>query len=83
MGEIKSLFIYFQLAYEQLMKMNSKLQIFIPTLPHLRNEIIERTKKWKMDTIIIMDEKQMENYFLRTKIAIVYVIARIIIRMEA
>ena len=71
MGEIKSLFIYYQLAYEQLMKMNSKLQIFIPTLPHLREEIIERTKKWKMDTIIIMDNKQMENYFLKTKIALV------------
>ncbi len=71
MGEIKSLFIYYQLAYEQLMKINSKLQIFIPTLPHLRNEIIERTKKWKMDTVIIMDNKQMESYFLKTKIALV------------
>jgi lipid-A-disaccharide synthase len=71
MGEIKSLFMYYQLAYEQLMRMNSKLQIFIPTLPHLREEIIERTKKWKMDTIIIMDDKQMENYFLKTKIALV------------
>jgi len=71
MGEIKSLFIYYQLAYDQLMRMNSKLQIFIPTLPHLRKEIIERTKKWKMDTIIIMDEKQMEKYFLKTKIALV------------
>ncbi len=71
MGEIKSLFIYYQLAYEQLMRMNSKLQIFIPTLPHLREEIIERTKTWKMDTLIIMDNKQMENYFLKTKIALV------------
>ena len=70
-GEIKSLFMYYQFAYEQLMKMNSKLQIFIPTLPHLREEIIERTKKWKMDTIIIMDDKKMENYFLKTKIALV------------
>ena len=71
MGEIKSLFVYYQLAYEQLMRMDSKLQIFIPTLPHLREEIIERTKKWKMDTIIIMDDKKMENYFLKTKIALV------------
>ena len=70
-GEIKSLFMYYQLAYEQLMKMNSKLQIFIPTLPHLKEDIIERTKKWKMDTIIIMDDKKMENYFLKTKIALV------------
>ena len=71
MGEIKSLFIYYQLAYEQLMRINSKLKIFIPTLPHLREEIIERTKKWKIDTIIVIDDKQMENYFLKTKIALV------------
>jgi len=71
MGEVKSLFIYYQLAYEQLMRMDSKLQIFIPTLPHLREEIIERTKKWKMNTIIIINEKQIENYFLKTKIALV------------
>ena len=71
MSEIKSLFKYYQIAYEQLMKINSKLQIIIPTLPHLREEIIERTKKWKIDTIIIMDYKEMECYFLKTKIALV------------
>ena len=71
MSEIKSLFTYYQIAYEQLMNINSKLQIFIPTLPHLREEIIERTKKWQMDTIIIVDDKELEYYFLKTKIALV------------
>ncbi len=71
MGEIKSLFIYYQLAYEQLMKVNSELQIFIPTLPHLRAELIERTKKWKMDTTIIIDDNEIEKNFLKTKIALV------------
>ena len=70
MGEIKSLFKYYQLAYEQLVKINSKLQIFIPTLPHLREEIIDRTKKWKINTVIIIDNKKIENYFLKSKVCI-------------
>ena len=60
-SEIKSLFMYYQLAYEQLMRINSKLQIFIPTLPHLREEIIARTKKWKINTIIIMDNNKISK----------------------
>jgi len=71
MGEIKSLFIYFQLAYDQLIKINPDLQIFIPTLPHLKEEIKKRTKKWNIDTIITIEHKEIENYFLRTKIALV------------
>ena len=45
MGEVKSLFIYYQLAYEQLMIMNSKLQIFIPTLSSFTRRNYQKNKK--------------------------------------
>ena len=71
LGEINSLFIYFNLAQDHLLELNSKLKIFIPTLPHLKNEILKRTKNWKITTEISIDDKEIEKYFTRTKIALV------------
>tara|TARA_B100000965_G_scaffold357844_1_gene336829 strand:- start:671 stop:1792 length:1122 start_codon:yes stop_codon:yes gene_type:complete len=71
LGEIKSLFIYFELAYEKLLDSNYKYHIFIPTLPHLKKEIINRTKKWKLKTIITTKKNEIENYYSKTNIALV------------
>ena len=71
LGEIKSLFTYFELAYEKLLDSNYKYHIFIPTLPHLKKEIINRTKKWKLKTIITTKKNEIENYYSKTNIALV------------
>ena len=44
LGEIRSLFSFYQTAYEQLLQTKSKYIIFIPTLSHLKDEIIDKTK---------------------------------------
>jgi len=71
LGEIKSLFPYYQLAYEQLLEENSNYKIFIPTLPHLKNEILHRIKKWKIMTVVTTKKNEIEDYFLITKTALV------------
>ena len=71
LGEINSLFMFYQLAYEQLVKKDLNLQIFIPTLPHLENEILHKIKLWKIKTIVTTDKSIIENYFLKTKFALV------------
>ena len=71
LGEIKSLFPYYQLAYEQLLEVNSNYKIFIPTLPHLKNEILHRIKKWKIMTVVTTKKNEIEDYYLITKTALV------------
>ena len=71
LGEINSLFNYYQSAYEYLNQKKLKFEIFIPTLPHLENEIRKKTKDWKIVTTITTNKKTIENYFLRTKVAVV------------
>ena len=58
LGEINSLFYYFQLAYEEInLHKDNNLQIFIPTLPHLKKTILLKTKLWKVKTIITTKNK--------------------------
>lgn len=71
LGEIRSLFSFYQTAYEQLLQTKSKYIIFIPTLSHLKDEIIDKTKKWQIETIITTDNEKIENYYLKTKFALV------------
>lgn len=71
LGEIRSLFFFYQTAYEQLLQTKSKYIIFIPTLSHLKDEIIDKTKKWQIETIITTDNEKIENYYLKTKFALV------------
>ena len=70
-GEIKSLLKYFDLAYEQLLEKNLNYQIFIPTIPHLKNYLFHHTKNWKIKTIITTDKKNINKYFKKTKFALV------------
>ena len=39
LSEVKKLFSFFQIAYEQLLIINPDITIFIPTLPHLDQSI--------------------------------------------
>ena len=70
-GEIKSLFKYFQMAYEHLSINNSNLSIFIPTLPHLKKQIQHLTKEWNINTEITTNNKEIEYFFSKSKIALV------------
>ncbi len=71
LGEINSLFKYFQICYEHIRANNIELNIFIPTLPHLKNEILKRTKEWKIKVTISDKKDEIDSYFSNTKIAIV------------
>ena len=70
-GELKSLFDYFNKAYEHLLDKKIDIQIFIPTLPHLKSEIIHKTKHWKLNTIITSDNKKIEQLYKKTNYALV------------
>ncbi len=72
LGEINSLFSYFQLAYDEIyLHKDNNLQIFIPTLPHLKKVILLKTKLWKIKTIITTEKNKIENLFDHTKLALV------------
>ena len=71
MGEVQSLFNYFQLAYEELLKSQKKIKIFIPTLPHLEKYIKYKVKDWKIETLVLTEKKEVEKCFSKTKIALV------------
>ena len=71
LGEVKKLFTFFQIAYEQLLIINPNITIFIPTLPHLKNIVSSYVDKWKIKTIISTDRILIEKYYLNTKFALV------------
>ena len=62
--EVEQLFPYFQFIYEYLYtNKNLNFQIFIPTLPHLKDKLNKKTKNWKIKTIITTDTIIIENYY--------------------
>ena len=71
LGEVKKLFTFFQIAYEQLLIINPNITIFIPTLPHLEKVISTYVDKWKIKTIILTDNVLIEKYYLISKFALV------------
>ena len=70
-GEIESLFRYFEIAYKQLLMSEDNIEIFIPTLPHLKKLIDFKVKHWKIKTLIVTDDKKIEYNYLKTKFALV------------
>ena len=68
--EINTLLPYYEIAYKFLIETNSNYKIFIPTLPHLKNIIINKTKHWKIKTIILTDIDEIEKYFDKVYISI-------------
>ena len=63
-NEINKLFPYFNNIYNYLLTNNiKKYKIFIPTLPHLKDQLTELINDWKIDTIISVDKQLNENYY--------------------
>ena len=71
LSEVKKLFSFFQIAYEQLLIINPDITIFIPTLPHLEKIISVYVDRWKIKTIITTDKILIEKYYLISKFALV------------
>ena len=71
LNEVKKLFSFFQIAYEQLLMINPDITIFIPTLPHLEKIISVYVDRWKIKTIIATDKILIEKYYLVSKFALV------------
>ena len=71
LNEVKKLFSFFQIAYEQLLIINPDITIFIPTLPHLEKIISVYVDRWKIKTIISTDKILIEKYYLVSKFALV------------
>ena len=71
LNEVKKLFSFFQIAYEQLLIINPDITIFIPTLPHLEKIISVYVDRWKIKTIIATDKILIEKYYLISKFALV------------
>ena len=71
LSELNSLLKYFNLAYLYLINNNIDLNIFIPTLPHIEDIVINYTKNWKINTIVTSDKIKIEKYYSKTKKALV------------
>ena len=71
LSELKSLLPYFKLAYEYLLINNPNLIIFIPTLPHLEEEIKNFISNWKMKVIVVTEKKEIEKFYNLTSRAVV------------
>ena len=63
-NEIMKLNPYFQNIHDYLISENiSKFELFIPTLPHLKNKITKLTKNWKIKTYISDNISLNEKFF--------------------
>ncbi len=63
-NEISKLYPYFKIIHDQLVNNTlNKYELFIPTLPHLKNKILKLTKDWKLKIIISDDLKANENFY--------------------
>ena len=70
-SELNKLLPYFKIAYEYLLQNNSKITIFIPTLPHLKTTIKNFTKSWKMKVIISSNNHDINEYYYYSTKALV------------
>ena len=70
-GETLSLIKYFKIIADNLNNNSSNFQIFIPTLPHLKEKLIYLTKDWKNKPIFETDRENIEKLFSQTFLAIV------------
>ena len=71
LSEVNSLMKYFQISYKYLLNNFPQTIIFIPTVPHLKFQIQEYVKDWKMDVVITSDSKKIEYMFSGTTHALV------------
>ncbi len=70
-NEINKLFPYLEYIYDYLFKNNiTGYKIFIPTLPHLVDKLINLTKDWKIETIISVNIQQNEKLYSNVFISV-------------
>jgi lipid-A-disaccharide synthase len=70
-NEINKLFPYLEYVYEYLIAKNiTAYKIFIPTLPHLIEKLTNLTKKWKIETIISIDNENNEKLYKEVFISV-------------
>ena len=70
-NEVNSLFKYFDIAHNLLLEnKQNKFEIFIPTVPHLKQIIKFKTKKWKIKTVITDNNKEIENNFKKVFVSL-------------
>ena len=62
-NEINKLHKYFNLIENYIDSNKLNFKIFIPTVPHLKNIIINKTKNWKTEKIILDDIDKFDQYY--------------------
>ena len=70
-GEVKSLLPYFKIMNEHIHKNYKEYKIFIPTLPHLINDINGIIKTWKYKPILIDNKSEINKFYQKCKFSIV------------
>jgi len=70
-NEIIKLYPYFNIIHDYLIKNNlNQYELFIPTLPHLKNTIQKITKNWKVKVIISDDINENENLYNKVFVSV-------------
>jgi len=70
-NEIIKLYPYFNIIHDYLIKNNlDQYELFIPTLPHLKNTIQKITKNWKVKVIISDDINENENLYNKVFVSV-------------
>ena len=62
-NEINKLFKYFDVLENYIFTNKINLKIFIPTLPHLKDIIIKKTKYWKTETLISNEFEKFDSFY--------------------
>ena len=71
LSEIDSLFPYFQIGYKYLLNNMPNANIFIPTVPHLKEKLDNYVKDWKLNVVVSSNLIEIENFFNNTTHALV------------
>ena len=70
-NEIIKLYRYFNIIHDYLIENNlDEYELFIPTLPHLKNIIQKVTKNWKIKLIISDDINENENLYKKVFVSV-------------
>ena len=63
-NEINKLYPYFKYIHDYMIVQKiDKYDLFIPTLPHLKNKILQLTNNWKINILVSDDIKKNENLY--------------------
>ena len=70
-NELNKLLPFYEHLYEYLYKNNlTNWEIFIPTLPHLKEKIVNLTNHWKINTHVMTENDKIESYYQKVYISV-------------